>query len=308
MHFPLFDLHCDTAYEMYRQKQGLTRNNLAISLENAEIFPNCVQVMALWTDYRLSNEEGWDACKKMYLNLISDSAIKSNRAMLVTQCPVLPMCKNAFFLGIEDARIFNGDEMRVDTLWNMGVRFLTPLWKGETCIGGSHDTEVGLTDFGKRAIDRALKRGMILDISHASERSAKDIFEIAAQHGRPVIATHSNAYDVCPVSRNLRRWQVEEILHCNGVVGLNLYPSFLRYDKKAVLADLLPHIDYFLELGLEHNLCLGCDMDGADMPPEIQTVADLERLAELLLAHCYSESFVNALFFANAYRFASINL
>lgn len=304
MELSLFDLHCDTACEMFEKKQALSRNNLAISLESTEKFEHYVQVMAFWTDHRLDDEAGWKRMKRLRENLLRDPAVLSGDAICVTACPTRET-KTALLFGIEDARIFAGKIERVDEAFRLGIRVLTPLWAGETCIGGSHDTDVGLTDFGKRAIGRAISLGMIPDISHASIRSADEIFELAAkQQGRPVIASHSNASAVCPVSRNLSDAQIGKILSAGGVIGLNLYTAFLRKDGKAHLSDLLPHIERFLDFGAEHALCFGGDWDGAELPPELRTVANLHDLAELLLARNYPETLIRALFYENAYAFA----
>lgn len=63
-------------------------------------------------------------------------------------------------------------------LYDLGVRVMTLLWGGDTSIGGSHDTENGLTDFGKAAVEEMAKVGIIPDISHASFKSADDIMDI----------------------------------------------------------------------------------------------------------------------------------
>lgn len=301
MKLSLFDLHCDTAYEMLRQKQVFSENSLAVSLKKANSFDRYVQIMAFWTDSVLSDENGWNAYFRMYEHLLHDDAIKNGSITIAKKAPEhFP----SIFLGIEDARILCNRLERVDQLWEMGIRFLTPLWKGTTSIGGSHDTEQGLTAFGKVAIRHALDKGMILDISHASEQSSYEIFELGAKFHRPIIATHSNAYEICSASRNLRRWQVQSVLQCGGIVGLNLYPPFLSEDGDAHMEDILSHIEYFLELGFEKNLCLGCDMDGATLPPEISNVSELSKLAELLLNRNYTEELVKNIFFENAYQFS----
>lgn len=303
MELSLIDLHCDTAYEMHRQNQKLTSNHLAISLQNAEKFKQYGQVMALWTSDQLSDCDGWNACLSMYSYLSHDPAIGDGRARLCTSYHDMIPSIPSLFLAIEDLRILDGQLSRLDTLYEMGVRFVTPLWRGETCIGGSHDTEKGLTPFGIDAIKKAFSLGMIVDISHASERSADEIFSLATEVHCPVVATHSNAYDVCPVSRNLRRRQAESILASGGVVGLNLYPRFLSTDGSDSIERIIPHIEYFLELGFSDSLCLGCDMDGATLPREISNLSMLPSLCELLLQRNYSETLINALFFENAYRF-----
>ncbi len=296
----LFDLHCDTAGEMLTQGQPLSCNTLAVSLASASVFERYTQVMAHWTDCRLTDEEGWSRFWQILQNLQNDPAVRLGKVTFDPDDTSRPR----LILAVEDARILAGELTRVDALADAGVHILTPLWAGETCIGGSHDTNVGLTDFGKAAVKRAIHCGMIPDISHASRASADDIFEIAAQTGSPVIASHSNAYDVCPVSRNLRREQIGQILHADGLIGINLYTRFLNADAGATAADALPHIEYLCSLGAEGQLALGCDMDGCELPPDLSEVGALPRLAERLLAHNYPQSLVDALFWDNANRFA----
>ena len=72
MNLSLFDWHCDTANEMLRQTQSLMSNHLAVSLENASVFFDYTQVMALWTEHRLSDEEGWERYHAMLENLKAD--------------------------------------------------------------------------------------------------------------------------------------------------------------------------------------------------------------------------------------------
>lgn len=304
MKLSLFDLHCDTAGEMLCHKQPLSRNNFAVSLENARKFEKYIQVMAHFTPYEMGDEEGWSNMQAMLDNLKNDAAVTSGAAVIRKGVSYEDRSAT-LLLSIEDARILAGQIERVDELFDLGFRILTPLWKGVTCIGGSHDTSVGLSDFGKRAIARAVELGMIPDISHASEASSKDIFEIAEAASRPVIASHSNAYDVCPVSRNLRPWQIKKILTCDGLIGLNLFQAFLRVGEGAATArDILPHIDYFLERGAMDALALGCDMDGCLLPPDIPNLSALPYLAELMLARGYTKELIDKIFYSNAIRFA----
>lgn len=305
MQLSLFDLHCDTACEMHARKQPLRENSLAVSLNKAKKFEQYIQVMAFWTDHRLNDEAGWERLLELHRNLLSDEAVTCGDAAVCTGCPPRQP-GNSLLMSVEDARILNGDLTRVDRLREMGIRILTPLWGGETCIGGSHDTSAGLTGFGRAALTRALECGMILDISHASERSADEIFLISEQAHRPVIASHSNAYGVCPVSRNLRDGQLRAVLASGGVVGLNLFRHFLSQGD-ACMDDVVRHAEYFFERGAEHALCLGCDMDGAELPPDLPDLSALPRLAEHLTRY-YPEDLVRSVFFDNAYHFAERNL
>ena len=297
----LFDLHCDTAARMLEERQPLEENEFAVSLRKAGAFAQYIQVMALFTDPRLSDSEGWTHLREMLQNLRNDPAVKSGTAGLGTICPERET-GTSLLLGIEDARVLEHRPERMDDLYEMGVRIFTPLWKGETCIGGAHDTETGLTDFGELAVRRALELGMIPDISHASVASAAEMFDLAAEYNRPVIASHSNAYAVCPVSRNLRDGQIKAIVESGGLIGLNLYTAFLAADHPASAEDVVRHADYFLSHGAEHALALGGDMDGAKLPDDLHDLAAFPRLAECFLRHNYPESLVRDIFFENAYR------
>lgn len=303
MELSLFDLHCDTAGEMLRQAQGFEHNTLAVSLEKAKKFQKYIQVMAHWTPYRLSDEDGWSYFERMLQNLKHDPAIAEKKTVISTACPTQEHSPT-LLLAVEDVRILSNRLERVDTLYQRGVRIVTPLWKGQTSIGGSHDTDDGLTAFGKQALRHAAELGILLDVSHASVRSTDEILAISAEQHRPVIASHSNAYEVCPVSRNLRSEQIRAIIEADGLIGLNLYKSFLKEDGNATLEDALRHVEYFLELGAQEHLALGCDMDGCDLPPDVPDLSALPRLAEKMQDRGYSEELIHAIFYQNAYRFA----
>ena len=304
MKLSLFDLHADTAWAMHQSGQPLGSNSLAISLDKAQKYERYIQTMALWTTPNLTDEEGYLALLKIVENLKNDPSLQSGDAELCSACPVRTSPKASLILSVEDARVLNGRIERVAELADMGVKSVIPMWSGETCIGGSHNTEVGLTDFGKRAAKEMLSHGMILDISHASIESSKDIFEISAAYNKPVIASHSNAYAICPVSRNLQDWQIDAIVSSGGIIGINLFRLFLKKDGEATLDSILRHIEYFLSRGAENALALGCDMDGADLPDDIPDLSYLDRIAAHLSAHGYSQTLIDDLFFENAYRFA----
>lgn len=308
MKLSLFDLHCDTPYEMFRKKQSLTSNNLAVSLQKAASFDCFVQVMAFWTESSLSDSEGWERFLQMHRYLLSDTAIERGEATVVSDYVHKTPCKNTLILAIEDARILENHLSRVDVIAKLGVRILTPFWASETCLGGAHNTSSGLTDFGKRALQKALEQGILLDVSHASVRSADEIFALCAEHQRPVLATHSNAYDICPVSRNLNNDQIHAVIKSDGLMGINLHKGFLSNRENPKIEDLLAHIEHFLTHGALNHLCIGADMDGCDLLNEIPNLSEFPLLAEKMLQKNYPEKLIRKLFFENADRFAKTYL
>ncbi len=306
MKFSFFDLHCDTATELLRSGASLEKNLLAVSLEKASDFDRYVQVMAIWTDRRLDDETGWDRLWEVLLHLQADASLRNEQAKIVTDIGE-EQVGASLLLSVEDARVLNRKVQRVYELYQRGFRILTPLWGGESCIGGSHDTNAGLTTFGMDVAKEALALEMILDVSHASLQSADQIFDLAAERNRPVIASHSNAYEICHASRNLRPHQIDAILSLGGVIGLNLYRRFLSDGDSPSRNDVLRHTEYFLEHGCEDALCFGCDMDGADLPDDLGDLSAIPSLREFLSRY-YSEEILNKLFFKNAYSFAADHL
>lgn len=301
-----FDLHCDTATEMFYRGESLEKNPLSVSLQKASAFDTYVQVMAFWTSPSLGDEDGWRQLRDTLAYLRADPSVREGKASMISIGNEIKQGVS-LLLALEDARILNQKLERVEELFHLGFRILTPLWGGETCMGGSHDTKMGLTDFGRHAIKDAVSLGMIADISHASIRSADEIFEIASGEERPVIASHSNAYDLCPVSRNLRRGQIRDLLALNGLIGLNFHRPFLSSQASPTREDVLRHMEYFLEQGCEDALCFGCDMDGATMPLDLPDLTAIPSLREYLSRY-YSDNLLDKFFFKNAHHFAMRHL
>ena len=163
------DTHCDTAFEMFKKKEPLSRNSLHISLEAAQNFEKYAQIMAIWSQNDLSNGEGWSQFAAVLENLKLEIE-KNEKAALCTSFAqreaALSEGKRAFFLAVEGGNILDAKIWRTDELYDAGVRFLTLVWKGEGCIGGALDKEKGLTANGRRVVKTAMEKGIVIDVSH----------------------------------------------------------------------------------------------------------------------------------------------
>ncbi|MBQ8275632.1 MAG: membrane dipeptidase, partial [Clostridia bacterium] len=218
--------------------------------------------------------------------------------------------KHAAILAVEDARLTAGKIERVDILAEMGVKYMTLLWGGETCIGGSHDTHGHLTDFGRAVARRCFEVGITPDVSHASEEVVDDLIPIAYEYNRPFIASHSNAHAVYGHTRNLRDRHFEHIKKLGGIVGISLCPSHLTDTslRPADETDLLRHLEHYLSLGGESIVGFGADWDGTDLPQGFDHVGHLANFAELLGKHNYSDELIDKIFWKNFFEFAMKNL
>lgn len=315
MNLSLFDTHCDTAFELFHRGAGLDANSdCHISLEKAARYERYAQYYAIWSDRRLDDEACWQAFLRIADYFKVELARLSHRAVQVTCGAELEAAlaegKHAAILAVEDARLTAGKLERLDVMRSLGVRYLTLLWGGDTCVGGSHDTQNGLTPFGLELVRGCFERGLIPDVSHASERSVDDLLPIAYEYKKPFIASHSNAHAVYGHSRNLRDRHFAAIRELGGIVGINLCPSHLTDVslRRADVEDIFAHVEHYLSLGGEDILGFGADWDGADLPAGISHVGELTKVAECLAAHNYPEALIHKLFWGNFYSFSMKNL
>lgn len=310
----LFDTHCDTAYELYHRGCGLLKNDCHIDLEKASVYPKYAQYYAVWSNRRKDDETCWEDFLKIAENFDKEIAATDGKAVRVTNAEGLKAAWNkgqhAVILAVEDARLTAGKIERVDVLAGMGVKYMTLLWGGETCIGGSHDTHGHLTDFGRDLARRCFEVGIVPDVSHASEEVVDDLIPIAYEYGKPFIASHSNAHAVYGHTRNLRDRHFEHIKKLGGIVGLSLCTSHLTDNslRPADATDLLRHLEHYLSLGGEDIVGFGADWDGTDLPLGFGHVGHLANLAELLGQHNYSDELIEKIFWKNFYNFALRNL
>lgn len=306
----LFDLHADTPSELAGRGQSLSSNALHIALDKASVYRRYLQVMAIWSNCRLSDEAAWKRFWEIRENLLRE--LSENRISLLTDGAALKEATEkkgrGAILAVEDARILADDLSRLDALYNAGVRFLTLTWAGKTCIGGSHDTEDPLTSFGLRVVDRCFELGIVPDVSHASRAVTDEVIRMAKSAGRPLAATHSNAFAVREHTRNLTDAEFSAIAECGGVVGVSLCTPHLA-SGPCTIATVAAHIRHYLDLGGENTLCMGCDFDGIDATPEgLTDVSRLPLLYEHLGESGVSETVLQKIFFENAYGFAAANL
>ena len=315
MKLSLFDTHCDTAFELYHRHAQLdTNEGCHVSLANAAIYEQYAQYYAVWSNRRLDDEACWQDFWKIVENFKAELSRISDRAAQVTSADELEAAlaqgKHAAILAVEDARLTAGKLERLDELKALGVKYLTLLWGGDTCIGGSHNTENGLTDFGKALARRCFEIGIVPDVSHASERSVDDLIPIAYEYGKPFIATHSNAHSLYGHTRNLRDRHFAVIKELGGIVGVSLCPSHLIDDsvRPATAEDVFAHVDYYLSLGGENMVGFGADWDGTNLPEGFTNVGDLTCVAEIMARHNYSEELIHKIYWKNFYDFAMRNL
>ncbi len=306
-----FDLHCDTAFEMYHKKQPLLSNNLAVSLEGYSGFDKKAQVFAIWSDNNKEAAEAFGDFFEIFENLRREINENPEKAVLCTDIQTLvgDDTRLKIIPSVEGLGIIENDIARLELLREYGVRIVTLGWQGENSVCGAYDTDIGLTDFGFRVIEECEKLGMTVDVSHLSEKGFWDVANIAK---KPFIASHSNSASMCSHPRNLSDTQLRTIVQNGGIVGVNLVGKHLskaleeitpEISENTVCEAVVNHIVNFVEKGSANSVCLGLDLDGTDSLPGLETVDKATKIAQYMEEHGAQSTLINDIFYNNAYNF-----
>lgn len=315
----LFDLHCDTLYECCETGKRLRENDLHINFTAAQRYSHYAQFFALFCG-ACTQDDAQARGRDCLLDTPADNRLArmlqtaarefSDNADWLMFCrsaadlqKAADIGKAAAFLSIEGAELLPDRPDALDIAYDAGVRLITLTWNYRSRFGCSSavNQEEGLTDKGKQLAVDCIQKGIIVDVSHLSERGFWDVCE--AIDG-PFVASHSDSRALCRHHRNLTDAQFSEIVRRGGLVGINLYVPFLVRQGDAALDDAIEHIAHFLELGGEKTIALGCDFDGCNrLPAGVNGLGDLYKLADRMLAKGYRQSVVDGLFYQNASAF-----
>lgn len=213
--------------------------------------------------------------------------------------------KVAAILGIEGAESLEGDLGLLRMFHRLGVRLLTVAWsRRNQAADGVYEvrTAGGLTRFGVQLVEECNKLGIILDISHLAPAGVQDVLKISSA---PVVASHSNAYALCPNPRNLNDEQLVALADKGGVVGVTFVPAFITEKREdASLERLLDHIDHIVSVvGIDH-VGLGSDFDGFSPPPPVglEDVTCMPNITAGLVTRGYSPEDVGKVLGGNFLR------
>jgi membrane dipeptidase len=191
-----------------------------------------------------------------------------------------------------------------------GVRLVGPAWETNRYTACSYDSGP-LTALGRELLDRMAPLGMILDLSHMADAACR---EAIGRYNGPIVATHANPRALVPLPRCIPDDVIAGIVAHDGVVGIMplnwaLDPAWRKGHPKAnIHVDAVVRaIDHVCELaGDTSHVGIGTDFDGGQgaeaAPSELDTVADLPRIADALSHHGYDDGAVAAIMGGNWLR------
>jgi len=196
-----------------------------------------VQVFSIFCDERFGKDTAYQQANIEIDSLYAIVARNPDKMMMVTNPQQLQQAvrqkKLGCMMGVEGGHMMEDNLYYLDALYKRGVRYMTLTWNNSTSWATSAMDETmkkdslqhkGLTDFGKQVVKRMNELGMMVDLSHVGEQTFWDAINSST---KPVIASHSCAYTLCPVFRNLKDEQIKAIGKNGGVIQLNFYSGFV---------------------------------------------------------------------------------
>lgn len=233
----VFDAHCDVAGAVCDRGVDLSRRQRATHFDLVRARRGGVgaQVFAMFADpARYPGERAWRRTVRMLEALEGQAAAHPDRLRLARTARELredrPSGRVSGVLGVEGAHGLGAGgpgkaRARLELLLGRGLRVFGLTWNNSNALAGAAvDGGGGLTRLGREVVLACQGRGVLVDLSHASDRTARDVLRTARG---PVVASHSNARALCDVPRNLPDDLLREIGRGGGVVCANFYPGFL---------------------------------------------------------------------------------
>jgi membrane dipeptidase len=217
-----------------------------------------------------------------------------------------------FILSMEGADPVLSPE-QVDEWWQAGLRIIGPAHYGVSPYAHGTGTEGGLFPQGPALLKAMQRVGMILDVTHLSDQCFDEAMDI---YGGPVLASHHNCRALVPDQRQLTDEQLKKLISRGGVIGTALddwmlYPDWVRGQSSPELVKLeamVDHIDRVCQLAGNHrHAAIGTDLDGGfgkeQSPIDLDTIADLQRVPDMLRQRGYKEPAIEGIMYANWVRF-----
>jgi microsomal dipeptidase-like Zn-dependent dipeptidase/gamma-glutamyl-gamma-aminobutyrate hydrolase PuuD len=215
--------------------------------------------------------------------------------------------KKTIFIGIENGYALGKDIKNVERFAKMGVRYITLSHNGDNDICDSNRGNAehnGLSEFGKQVVREMNRTGIIVDISHTSEKTSFDVLKIST---KPVIASHSSAKALCDHPRNISDKLMKAIAEKDGVIQICLYDGFLVKGRKATVEDACNHIDHVVKTAGVDHVGIGSDFDGGGGITGCNAANEMPQITLELMRRGYSDCDIAKIWGGNLMRVMKAN-
>ena len=210
--------------------------------------------------------------------------------------------RKSIMFAIENGLALEHDLSNVKRFAQRGVVYITLCHNGDNDICDSArgcNTHDGVSQFGEQVIRQMNACGIMVDLSHAGEKSFYDALQIS---DTPIVCSHSNCRALCDHPRNLTDDQLRALAARGGVAHTTLYGGFLRKQGEASILDAISHLEHAIEvMGIDH-VGLGTDFDGDGGVRGIADSSELINFTLHLLRRKYSERDIRKIWGGNWLR------
>ena len=215
--------------------------------------------------------------------------------------------RKSIMLGIENGLALNGQLQNLQHFAQRGIVYMTLCHNGDNDICDSAkgcNTHNGVSRFGEHVIREMNRLGIMVDLSHAGEKSFYDALEISST---PIVCSHSSSRALCDHPRNLTDEQMRALAAKGGVAQTTLYHGFLKAgDEEATILDAMAHLEHAIKvMGIDH-VGLGTDFDGDGGIKGLADSSELINFTRQLLARRFSERDIQKIWGGNFLRVMSI--
>lgn len=306
------DAHCDTLEYAYDNNINIYNRKLSFNLTDVMDTYPYIQCLACFVHDKYKNR-GYKRAEEI-LNYYFKEEVDAHNIIRINSKKDIKKVRESNKLGtlltLENGVALDGNIENLYLLYKKGIKMMTITWNYDNELGCGNLTsnDLGLTKFGKKCIKLMNNLNMIIDISHSSVKTFWDILSIT---NKPVIASHSNVYNLCKNTRNLTDMQIKEIAKNDGIIGITYYTKFLSNNTSVGVSDVVKHIEYVCNMvGVDH-VCVGSDFDGVDkkyLPDNLKGVKDIHKLEECMLHVGFSKAEIKKIMGENLVDFIKNNI
>jgi len=280
----IIDGHCDSILDVYSKKRSLAVKSDIGHLDFFRLQNNInLQFMAIFieTHYKPYNTL-FNALE--LIDLLNEEISQVDfveKVLTQKDLEFFPPSTVKVLVSIEGGEPLGGSLRVLRSLFQLGIRGLTLTWNNRNEIGDGCAEEPagqGLSKFGKNVVREMNKLGMVIDVSHLTEKGFWDVLDITCQ---PIIASHSCCKSILEHPRNLSDQQLKGLAQNGGLVGINFYPKFLKTQSSDVsIDDVVKHIIHAAEVMGTDHVGIGSDFDGIGQVP--QGLEDVTKIPNLI--------------------------
>ena len=256
----MFDLHCDLLTYIYINRNNIEKiKKICNSIYNEKNINRAIFNLFFMSKQEMKEELDIEEKEINVIEMLKQANYILKNNNIISN-------KVKYIYGIEGLDYLENIN-DIDILYDLGVRSVNIVWNNQNKFGGGTRAEnnIGLTDLGEELIEKLVKKNILIDLSHANEKTFFDIIDKAKElrkkgYNPKIFASHSNSKSICDVKRNLTDKQILNIKEMNGIIGIVEYKNFICANSKNYEKKFLEHINHIKNLlGDIENIAVSTD-------------------------------------------------